>query len=296
MASYRVLPNMHNVFENAAAVRFNAAALENLASQIRDNEQAGANRSLAAEPQTSIPLRRELALDGLTFRYDEERRFSLQNICLKIPARSTVGFVGRSGAGKSTLVDVVLGLLEPQEGTVVVDGRVIDASCRRSWQRSVGYVPQTINLVDATIAENIAFGVAPSAIDRSRVVDVSRIADLHDFVTDELPEGYETQIGEKGVRLSGGQRQRMGIARALYRNPTLLVFDEATTALDPQTEQAVLAAVQRLAGRLTMIIIAHRRSTLAFCDQIIRMDAGRASVESALTAHASQSTHADSEA
>lgn len=185
-----------------------------------------------------------------------------------------MGLVGSTGAGKTTLVDVLLGLLRPTQGAITVDGvPVLDAQLR-AWQQSLGYVPQEIFLTDTSIAENIALGISKAQIDQAQVERCARMAQVHDFIVHDLPAGYETLVGERGVRLSGGQRQRIGIARALYHNPEVLVFDEATSALDTVTEQAVMDAIDALAHQKTIILIAHRLTTVKNCDQIVLLEQG----------------------
>jgi ABC-type multidrug transport system fused ATPase/permease subunit len=190
---------------------------------------------------------------------------------LTIPARTSVGIVGRSGAGKSTLMDILLGLLQPQAGTLSVDGAPIDASNVAAWQRAIGYVPQHIYLADTNVTENIAFGVPHNDIDMAAVERAARAAQIHDFVVSELEDGYATVIGDRGVRLSGGQRQRVGIARALYHDPAVLCLDEATSALDIATEFALSNAIRDLAGEKTVIAIAHREASLQHCQQVIHV-------------------------
>ena len=185
-----------------------------------------------------------------------------------------VGFVGATGGGKTTIVDLILGLLDPSEGTLEVDGININAKNRKHWQSSIGYVPQHIYLSDDSVMANIAFGVDSRNIDISQVEKVSKIANLHDFVDKKLPDKYQTKVGERGVRLSGGQRQRIGIARALYHNPQILVLDEATSALDNLTEQAVMESVHNLENEITVIMIAHRLSTVKECDTIFYLEDG----------------------
>jgi len=185
-----------------------------------------------------------------------------------------VGLVGPTGSGKTTTVDIILGLLESQKGTLEVDGKIITQQNSRSWQRSIGYVPQQIFLADDTVAANIAFGLELKDINQEAVEEVAKIANLHNFVMEELPKQYQTTIGERGVRLSGGQRQRIGIARALYHRPKVLVLDEATSALDNQTEQAVMDAINNLAKHITIILIAHRLSTVKKCNQIFLLEKG----------------------
>jgi ABC-type multidrug transport system fused ATPase/permease subunit len=179
-----------------------------------------------------------------------------------------VAFVGPTGSGKTTIVDLIMGLLEPQAGIIRVDGVPIKDGSLRKWQRSIGYVPQQIFLSDDTVAANIALGVAPADIDIIAVQRAAKIANLHDFVISKMPNGYASTVGERGVRLSGGQRQRIGIARALYHNPQVLVLDEATSALDSITEQVVMDAINNLGHQITIILIAHRLSTVRECDRI----------------------------
>ncbi|TQE93854.1 MAG: ATP-binding cassette domain-containing protein, partial [Spiribacter salinus] len=198
----------------------------------------------------------------------------LRDIGLTIHAGERIGVVGASGAGKTTLADVVLGLLAPQAGTIRADGAEITPETLRAWQQTVGYVPQDIFLTDASLSENIALGLRPEEIDEAKVERAARIAQLHDFAMAELPDGYATLIGERGVRLSGGQRQRIGIARALYHDADLIVFDEATSALDNLTEREVMTSIDALPGDKTILMIAHRLSTVKVCDRIVVMERG----------------------
>ena len=224
----------------------------------------------AAEP---LPFERELVLDKVGFRYPEGR-FALAGIDLRIRAGEHVGITGSTGGGKSTLLDLMMGLLDPDEGTISVDGRPLDPARRRAWQAGLAHVPQSIYLADDTIAANIAFPRLAEGLDRARLEAAVRAAQLESFLAG-LPQGLDTYVGERGVRLSGGQRQRIGIARALYRRPRLLILDEATSALDEATEAAVLAALQGLRGDLTLVTVAHRATTLAACDRLIRVEGGR---------------------
>jgi ATP-binding cassette, subfamily B, bacterial PglK len=206
------------------------------------------------------------------YRYPGASRPALQNVSFDVEACTTVGIVGATGSGKTTLVDIVLGLLRPESGVIRVDGEVLEDQSVRHWQRSLGYVPQQIFLSDDSIAANIAFGLGGKDIDMAAVERAAKVANLHDFVVNELPEGYQTTVGERGVRLSGGQRQRIGIARALYRDPDLLIMDEATSALDNVTERAVMEAVHNLGRQKTIILIAHRLSTVRNCDRIFLLE------------------------
>lgn len=222
-----------------------------------------------------VRLTKNLEIQEVTYAYPGADTTALNALSMTVPAHSKVGIVGSTGSGKTTMVDLILGLLRPQDGTVAVDGLKLTDNLVRTWQRSIGYVPQQIFLSDDTVAGNIAFGLRAKAIDMDAVERAARIAQLHDFVVSELPQGYETLVGERGVRLSGGQRQRIGIARALYRDPDVLVFDEATSALDTITELAVMEALQNLTGKRTTILIAHRLSTVRSCDCIYLLEHGK---------------------
>jgi ABC-type multidrug transport system fused ATPase/permease subunit len=214
-----------------------------------------------------------LATEALSFQYEQMDSEVLKDISILINKGEAIGFVGQSGSGKSTLIDILLGLLEPKSGCVRVNGLDIGV-CKRSWQHIVGYIPQTIFLMDDSLRRNIAIGIADNEIDEVAIREALKSAQLEDFVA-ALPEGLDTVVGERGVRLSGGQRQRIGIARALYHRPSVLVLDEATSSLDTETEHGVMQAVQALQGDKTVIIVAHRLSTVEYCDRLYRLDAGR---------------------
>jgi ABC-type multidrug transport system fused ATPase/permease subunit len=222
----------------------------------------------------SLPrLQSAVELDDVGFGYASDQHFTLRNISLRIPKGSRVGFVGKTGSGKTTLLNVVMGLLDPASGEIRVDGHLLTSSNKRSWQQQVAHVPQSIFLTDGSIAENIALGVPADAIDIDKMRHVCRLAELAHFV-EGLPQGYATSVGERGVRLSGGQIQRIGLARALYKDATVLVLDEATSALDDATEANIIEAVQRLGRRYTVLMIAHRTTTLRECDIIYKLDSG----------------------
>jgi ABC-type multidrug transport system fused ATPase/permease subunit len=279
-AGLRLLPALQQVYASLASMRYSRPVLDKLHAHM-----TGAFATLPPPPKPDsaapLPLRDRLELRDVRYAYPSAERGALDGLSLVIPARSTIGIVGGTGAGKTTTVDVILGLLRPQSGTVTVDGEEVTAARLRGWQNSIGYVPQHIFLIDDTVAANIAFGVAPGAIDMAAVERAARIAELHDFVMRELPRGYATKLGERGIRLSGGQRQRVGIARALYRDPEVLVLDEATSALDNLTERAVMDAVRNLSGAKTIIMIAHRLSTVRDCDRIFLLEGGRVAAEGA---------------
>jgi len=215
-----------------------------------------------------LSFKKSIQFDSVKFRYTEETPWVIDNLSLNIPKGNRVGFVGKTGSGKSTCIDLLMGLLEPSSGRITVDGIVLNQQSLRSWQRNIAHVPQSIYLADTSLAENIAFGVPPQNIDMKRVKEAARQAHIADFI-ESSPQGYQALVGERGIRLSGGQRQRIGIARALYKQATVLVFDEATSALDHETEQAVMEAIEGLSADLTILIIAHRLTTLKNCTKII---------------------------
>ena len=232
----------------------------------------------AAAAGVSITFENSLAIDRVGYCYNEGGRPALIDVSLTIPRGARVGIAGKTGSGKSTLMDIIIGLLEPTQGAIRVDGVALTAANRHAWQRHIAHVPQAIFLSDASISENIAFGVRPADIDLERVRRAAEQAELTDVI-EALPSGYETRVGERGIQLSGGQRQRIGIARALYKQASVLVFDEATSALDNETEAAVMRAIERLDRELTILIIAHRLSTLEGCDMVVRLEGGRAIVQ-----------------
>lgn len=271
MAGTKLFPALQQIYVNLSLLRLSTTSLEQLHQRLMSNPEPP-----EVPPQVApFPKFARIRFEGIHFRYPGTDRSSLRDFSADINAQTTVGIVGGTGAGKTTLVDLLLGLLEPDEGQLRVDAIPIRGETVRSWQRKIGYVPQQIFLSDSTVAANIAFGVSPEQIDRAAVERAARIANLHDFVVTELPQGYDTEVGERGVRLSGGQRQRIGIARALYRDPDVLVFDEATSALDNLTERAVMEAVNNLGRQKTIIMIAHRLSTVRNCDKIFLLEKGR---------------------
>jgi ABC-type multidrug transport system fused ATPase/permease subunit len=271
-AGQRLLPELSKLYRNLSQLQAGGAAVEAVHDDLIDKAGTG---TLPKTPPPEMGLTQSLALDGVSFRYPNADHVGLKDISLEIRAREKIGIVGSTGAGKTTLADLILGLLSPGEGRLVVDGRTLTDDNIRAWQQSVGYVPQDIFLTDASISENIALGVPRNDIDEARVRRSAEIARLDQFIRDELPSGYATTIGERGVRLSGGQRQRVGIARALYHDADLIVFDEATSALDNLTEREVMAAIEALPGDKTVLMIAHRLSTVRRCDRIIVLDQGR---------------------
>ena len=271
-ASQRLIPSIQAIFASLTQMQYGAAAVSNIHA---DFQLPPAQDTHWDAPASVLGLKKEIRLENIGFDYSGASNAGLSEITFAIKAGERIGIVGGTGAGKTTLVDIILGLLSPQKGQIIVDGQAISSKNLRAWQRSVGYVPQDIFLTNASIAENIAFGVLPTEIDFERVVSSARSAEIDAFINDELPEGYNTEVGERGVRLSGGQRQRVGVARALYRDADLIVFDEATSALDNVTERAVMNSLESLHHDKTVIIIAHRLSTIKFCDRVLVMDSGR---------------------
>ena len=225
-------------------------------------------------PPTPIPFRKQISLDDLHFRYSPDGPWVLRGIDLQIPRGSRIGLIGTTGSGKSTLLDIVMGLLTPTSGKLYIDGIVVDETNHRAWQAHIAHVPQTIFLADTSIAENIAFGLPPEAIDGARVREVAQRAQIAAAI-ESWQHRYDTFVGERGIRLSGGQRQRIGIARALYKKADVLVFDEATSALDTDTERAVMEAIEALDPDLTILIVAHRLTTLRNCTQVVELAHGR---------------------
>ena len=268
-AGYRLMPAVQQIYEAFTQLTFITPSLDKLYDDLKNLKPFNENQD-----QDILPFNKSIILKNIHYNYPNASRTILKDISLNISAKSTVGLVGATGSGKTTTVDIILGLLEPQKGTLEIDGKIIRKQNSRSWQRSIGYVPQQIFLADDTIAANIAFGLEPKEINQEAVEKASKIANLHEFVIDELPKKYQTTIGERGVRLSGGQRQRIGIARALYHNPQLLILDEATSALDNQTEKAVMDAIDNLDKNITIIQIAHRLNTLKKCDKIFLLEKG----------------------
>lgn len=274
----RLFPSLQQVYGSLGQMRFATGTLDKLHKDFRAMA-ADATFRRASDDAPPLRLTERLDLDDVHYAYPQAGRPAVRGMTLSLPARSTVGIVGGTGAGKTTTVDIILGLLVPDRGTLVVDGTPITEANMRAWQRSIGYVPQQIFLSDDTVSANIAFGRAAADIDQAAVERAARIAELHDFVLRELPEGYATKVGERGVRLSGGQRQRIGIARALYHDPDVLILDEATSALDNLTERAVMDAVHNLGRAKTIVMIAHRLSTVRECDTIFMLEGGRVVAE-----------------
>jgi len=270
-AGFRIMPAAFRIYKSVADFRFIEGIFEAVCRDIAESRPERWSHHAAP-----IPFDKELRLQDLGFRYPDSDGDTLCGIELTISCRDSVAFVGSTGAGKSTLVDVVMGLLTPSRGRILVDGRIIDETNVRGWRADIGYVPQHIFLADRSIAENIAFGIPEKDIDRTSLEDAARAAHIHEFIC-TLPQGYATEVGERGIRLSGGQRQRIGIARALYQHPRLLILDEATSSLDGITENIIAEAIRELHGKTTLIIIAHRLTTVRHCDVIHLLEHGHVS-------------------
>jgi ATP-binding cassette, subfamily B, bacterial PglK len=271
-ASYRLLPSIQGIFSNSASIRFNTQALDSLYNDFSDyNKSDDIQKRKEIEP---LPFRKELKFANINFSYPEANKPFIKDFNVTISANTSVAFVGATGAGKTTIANIMLGLLRPDSGRMIIDGIYIDDDNVSAWQKNLGYIPQDIYLHDASIKRNITYGIPDYMIDMDALIQSAKIANIHDFIENELPDKYDTIVGERGIRLSGGQRQRIGIARAVYHNPSVLVLDEATSALDGATEKDVFKAIENIARTKTLIIIAHRLTTIQNCDVIYVMENG----------------------
>lgn len=269
LGAQRLMPLLQQIYKGWVSVGGARDVLHDVAGLLQQPVSTDAGFQTAP-----LQLNHRIQLRDVSYRYQPGMPLVLKGLDLTVPKGTRVGFIGTTGSGKSTAMDLLMGLLEPSSGSVCVDGRPLDSATRQAWQRSIGHVPQAIFLVDGSFAENIAFGVEPAEINLEQVQDAARRAHIASFI-ESGPEGYQAVVGERGVRLSGGQRQRIGIARALYKNVEVLVLDEATSALDSETEAAVMQAIDGLGDDLTILIIAHRLSTLRNCSCIFEMNEGR---------------------
>ncbi|MFN3388233.1 MAG: ATP-binding cassette domain-containing protein [Allosphingosinicella sp.] len=267
LGAQRLLPLIQTAWHGWTQASGNVQLLKDIAALIETAPEP------VRPPAAPLAFRDGLVFDAVSFRY-EGGAFALRDVSIAIGRGERVGIAGTTGSGKSTLLDLLMGLLDPDEGAIRIDGKALDDATRPGWQAAIAHVPQAIYLADDSIAANIAFAAAEGGIDMARVRDAARAACLADFI-ESLPDGYETTVGERGIRLSGGQRQRIGLARALYKGTQVLILDEATSALDEDTERAVLATLAALPGDLTIIMVAHRSSTLDACDRRVRLEGGR---------------------
>ena len=270
-AGYRLIPAIQQLYVAIAQIRYSYPSFNNL---YNDFERTQAYKIKKDDRLNTLILKNYISLENIFYTYPNSSSQTLKNINLKIKAKTKVAFVGSTGSGKTTTVDVILGLLQADKGTLKIDDTFLNDSNSHCWQKNIGYVPQQIYLTDDTIAANIAFGTDVKKIDHQRIEEVGKLANLHNFILENLPKKYQTVVGERGVRLSGGQRQRIGIARALYQNPQILVFDEATNSLDSITEKKIMEFIYNLYPDKTILIIAHRLSTIKQCDQIILIEEG----------------------
>ncbi len=276
-AGYRLMPAIQLIYSSLTLYKINILSLEDIEQHITDSLYNIQNIDNDNKPDDSIIFDKSIELCNIQYAYPSKRKEpALKDISCIIPKNQSIGFVGSSGSGKSTTIEVILGLLQPNNGQIKLDGIPLVKKNHKLWQKKIGYVPQSIFLTDSTISENIAFGDPPHLIDPHKVERAASFAELDSFVSD-LPNKYNTIVGEHGVQLSGGQRQRIGIARALYENPELLIFDEATSALDGITESAIIESVNQFAHKKTIIMIAHRLSTVKNCDIIYFFENGKIS-------------------
>ena len=271
-AGYRLMPSLQQIYASVTHLRYNIVSLESI---LRDITEVEARIPEAEAPRGASPFREgRIEFEGVAFEYSGAREPVLRGIDAVIEPKTSVGIIGQTGSGKTTMVDLIMGLLEPTDGRILIDGVALSSENMAHWQAHIGYVPQSLYLTDDTIASNIAFGVPPHEIDLTRVARAAKAAHL-DTLIEDSPKGYDSQVGERGARLSSGQRQRIGIARALYRNPKVLILDEATSALDYETESAVMDAVMRLSHKLTIIMIAHRLHTIKSCEFVFEVRDGK---------------------
>lgn len=268
-AGYRIMPPLQEIFTSLNTLKLVSPALDNLFKDFKNLKP-----NIKNDYSYDINFKKDIVFKNISYQYPEASKTSLKNINFTIPVNTSIGIVGSTGSGKTTTVDIILGLLNAQKGSLEIDGKIINKDNCRAWQKNIGYVPQNIFLADDTVAANIAFGVEAEKIDHNAILRASKIAKLDDFVKDELPLKYQTEIGERGIRLSGGQRQRIGIARALYNNPKVLVLDEATNALDNITEKAIMDEIYNISKNITLIIISHRLTTVKRCNSILKIEKG----------------------
>lgn len=278
-ASYRLMPGIQQIYTNFSVIRSRWPHVIYLQRELESGIARPASRVKESKVERTIPLTSNPAplieFRNVTFSYPNTKTTTIDNVSFSIADNTTVGFMGETGSGKTTIIDLILGIISPDGGEILVHGKPAISHNVEAWQKSIGYVPQDIYLTDNTIAENIAFGLPKNKIDMAKVRKAAALANIADFIEGDLINQYDTIVGERGVRLSGGQRQRIGIARALYYDPQLLVFDEATSALDSETEKSVMEAIENLSNQKSIIIIAHRLTTLQKCDLIIKVERGR---------------------
>jgi ABC-type multidrug transport system fused ATPase/permease subunit len=268
LGAQRLLPTLQQAYAAWAGIKGNQASVQDALALLEQPMPDSTTEGTGA-----LTFDKTIRMQAITFAYQPTHPAVLKNLELTIRKGERVGIIGATGSGKSTLMDLLMGLLEPSGGRLEVDGQTIDSTTRRAWQSRIAHVPQAIYLADSSVEENIAFGVPRKEIDHARVVEAAQQAQIAELI-ESMPDGYRSQVGERGVRLSGGQRQRIGIARALYKQADVIVFDEATSALDNETERTVMESIDTLKANLTVVIIAHRLSTLQKCDRIVELGEG----------------------
>ena len=270
LGAQRLLPALQQCYSSWAGIAGSRVAL----SETLQFLEQPLPDSLSSKPPSPLIFKDRIRFEDVSFQYAANDGLIINNLNLEIPKRVRIGIVGGTGSGKSTVLDLLMGLIEPTQGAIRVDGALLTPQNRRSWQQQIAHVPQAIYLADTTLTENIAFGIPRADIDMQRVFDAARQAKIADFI-ESRSEGYDAFVGERGIRLSGGQRQRIGIARALYKQASVLIFDEATSALDNATEQEVMSAIEDLDRDLTVVIVAHRLTTIKYCDIILELSNGK---------------------
>jgi len=273
-AAFKLLPTISRMVQSAQALVFNSPVVSFIYDELVKNENFSSISESAMPLDSHVNFKKELSIRDLSFVYDGVDLPALDSIDIDVEVGGMIGFIGASGAGKSTLIDCLLGLIQPLSGEMKVDGKLITSDNVYSWQKQLGYVSQVIYLLDGSLRDNIAFGIPSDSIDEEKVRSAIQKSQLKEFIA-SLPGGLDTKVGERGVRLSGGQRQRIGIARALYKNPAVLVLDEATSSLDVDTEREVMQSIEELQGSTTVLIIAHRYSTIENCDYLYKLEKGK---------------------
>ena len=272
LANFKLLPAFQQIYVSLASIKGNIAAFESIQKDLIDSNNS--HYSITKSKQNYLSPKQQISLKNVSFTYPGKKEKTLNYVNMTISSNSTVGIVGSTGSGKSTIIDIILGLIKPDQGQLIIDDKIIDDKNRRLWQNTIGFVAQSIFLTEGSIAENVAFGIPDNDIDLDKVAKSLELADLIGF-TKSLELGMHTKVGERGIRLSGGQRQRIGIARALYQQAEVLIFDEATSSLDGVTEKMIMNAIHDFSGKKTIVLIAHRLKTVQKCDEIFYLEKGR---------------------